>query len=167
MIVVAALAPDLVSKLDDYAASNAQRLILVDDPHLHQTSKGNFGEVVSGEMMYRNHTFVAEKSNIEDADRGLGIDHIWIPEDTTHFDFIVTETKFITGFDGYRSRIHLGSTKSSRKFRDSWIAGMDFRNGKLRLEEAVGESYADQIQESMIANRVERLVIFVDEIGRT
>ena len=142
---------------------------IFDDPRLHQTSKGNFGEAASDKMMAsKGYETLIGITRPENSDRGPGIDNIWIPSDTTHFDYTISETKYITDFD-YKSMrsIRLGMTKSGKQGSDSWIAGKNFNTGGYRLEDAVGREDASRIREALRANRVERLIVVVDQTGKT
>jgi Domain of unknown function (DUF4157) len=140
---------------------------LFDHPLLHQTSKGNFGEVMSDRMMARNYKNMGGMTHPENPDRGPGIDNVWKPRDTTHFDYTVSETKFVKGFDGNLSNVRMGKSISGPQLSDSWIAGRDYNSMKYRLDEIVGEDMATKMRMSIHRNRVERLLIVVDETGKS
>ncbi|MFZ0391934.1 MAG: DUF4157 domain-containing protein [Calditrichia bacterium] len=171
------LNPDLTRELDQYADKYVRESdiyneevypSLLDDPRLHQTSKGNFGEVVSDHMMQKGYETMVGITRTENADRGPGIDNVWKPFDQTHFDYTISETKFITGYEHKSlSDVRLGWTRSGRQTSDSWISGRDFRTNRFRLDEAVGAVEAARIRQALANNRVERLLIVVDETGRT
>jgi hypothetical protein len=61
----------------------------------------------------------------------------------------------------------MGRTRSGPQESDSWIAGMEFNTMRLRLEEVVAPKTAEKIRESIDNNRVERLLIVVNETGKT
>jgi hypothetical protein len=168
------LNPELTDELDGYAKKQLPRDFpyddypsLLDDPRVHQTSKGNFGEVVSDHMLSKNYDNLGGITHMENPDRGPGIDNVWRPRDQRHFDYSVSETKFVQGFDGDLHRVKMGKTKSGPQLSDSWITGKDFNTMKKRLEEAIGEEMAKQMRSSVDKNRVERLLIVVNETGRT
>jgi hypothetical protein len=142
---------------------------LLDDPKLPQTSKGNFGEFTSDRMMarMRNYTPLGTMTRVENPDRGPGIDNAWMPHSKQHFDFSISETKFVQGFDGDLYKVKMGTSRSGPQLSDSWITGRDYNTMKNRLEELVGPKYGEKIRASIANNRVERLLIVVNETGKT
>ncbi|MDQ6891914.1 MAG: DUF4157 domain-containing protein [Acidobacteriota bacterium] len=169
------LNPEITNELDSYARKNLPRdvnyddypSILVDEPRLHQTTKGNFGEVVSDHMMSKHYDNLGGITHLENPDRGPGIDNVWKPRNSRHFDYSVSETKFVQGFDGDLHRVKMGKTRSGPQLSDSWITGKDYNTMKQRLEEVVGEEMARKMRASVENNRVERLLIVVNETGQT
>jgi hypothetical protein len=156
----------------DYAGFESMRRrqpSMLDDPLLHQTTKGTFGEVMSDRMVKRGgYQNLGGMTHPESGDRGPGIDNVWKPKDRTHYDYTVSETKFVTGFDGDLRSVKLGRTKSGLQLSDSWITGMDFNTKKKRLESML-KSYteAERVRDAVDKGRVERLLIVVNETGKT
>ena len=141
---------------------------LLDHKLRHQTSRGNFGEVMSDRMVNKaGYQSMGGLTHPENADRGPGIDNVWRPKKNQHFDYTVSETKFVTGFDGDLRSVKLGRSKSGLQLSDSWIMGRDFNTMKKRLEAIVGPKKAEDLRDAIDKNRVERLLIVVNETGKT
>lgn len=169
------LNPDITDELDFYTRRHlpddfdydGYPSLAVDDIRLHQTTKGNFGEVASDHMLDKQYANLGGITRTENPDRGPGIDNVWMPKDRTHFDYTISETKFVQGFDGDLHTVKMGKSRSGPQLSDSWITGRNFNTMKHRLEEVVGEDMAGRIRSSVRKNRVERLLIVVNETGRT
>ncbi len=141
---------------------------MMDHKLRHQTSKGNFGEVMGDRMVKRGgYQNMGGITHPENADRGPGIDNVWKPPRNQHFDYTVSETKFVTGFDGDLRSVKLGKSKSGLQLSDNWIMGRDFNTMKKRLEAIVGPKKAEDLRDAVDKNRVERLLIVVNETGKT
>ena len=144
--------PDDFNYGDYHMRGRGSRL---DDPRLHQTTKGNFGEVVTDEMMLNGYRNLGGVTRIENPDRGPGIDNVWRPRDRTHFDYTISESKFIDGFNGELHKVKMGRSRSGPQLSDSWITGQNFSTMRGRLEDAVGPAMAQRIRASVEQNRVE------------
>jgi hypothetical protein len=102
------LNPEITNELDSYTKKHLPRdvnldgypSLLVDDPTVHQTSKGNFGEVVSDHMLSKKYDNLGGITRTENPDRRPGIGNVRRPRVREHFDYKISETKFIHGFDG-------------------------------------------------------------------
>ena len=63
--------------------------------------------------------------------------------------------------------IRLGKTKSGPQLSNGWITGRNFSTNEFRLEKAVGDTRATEILNALSQDRVRRLIIVVDQTGKT